>query len=250
MPDTGEPTVRAWRTIGASVTGSAHTAADRPCEDASASAVFGDRACLVVADGAGSRPRAREGSACAVEAALEFARRMPTAPDGPEGPLAWLRELFLVVQERLVAEAEAAAVDVDEFGTTLGVAVLTPHGLYLGQVGDTIAVVRSAGEFRLVDPAPRYEYANDTEFLTSQDAIDLARFSECRDVDAVFLATDGLRYKILDLKNEAPFIPFFEDLVGYALRPDATDAVLAEFLLGLDDQTGDDKTLHAAVRDG
>jgi DNA-binding helix-hairpin-helix protein with protein kinase domain len=42
--------------------------------------------------------------------------------------------------------------------------------------------------------------------------------------DTVFLATDGLRFMILDdLATAAPFAPFFEDLAAFARSPQASD---------------------------
>ena len=47
----------------------------------------------------------------------------------------------------------------------------------------------------------------------------------------------------------ATAVPFFEDLAAFARSPLASDDAVRAFLAGLDDQSGDDKTLVAAVRD-
>lgn len=65
----------------------------------------------------------------------------------------------------------------------------------------------------------------------------------------MFLSTDGLRFKILaDLSTAAPFAPFFEDLAVYTRSAGASAEEIQRFLTGLDDQSGDDKSLIAAVR--
>jgi len=46
-----------------------------------------------------------------------------------------------------------------------------------------------------------------------------------------------------------PFAPFFEDLAAFARSPQASGDAVRAFLAGLDDQSGGDKTLLAAVRD-
>jgi len=92
---------------------------------------------------------------------------------------------------------------------------------------------------------------NETAFLTGPDALGELRINvtPAARADTVFLATDGLRFKILDdLATAAPFAPFFEDLAAFARSPLASDDAVRAFLAGLDDQSGDDKTVIAAVR--
>jgi Protein phosphatase 2C len=122
----------------------------------------------------------------------------------------------------------------------------------VGQIGDTIAVAGRAGGYQTLTPAPRAEYVNETAFLTGPDAPGELRINltPAAQADTVFLATDGLRFKILDdLATASPFAPFFEDLAAFARSPQASDDAVRAFLAGLDDQSGDDKTLVAAVRD-
>src|SRR4051794_1156891 len=67
--------VGVWRALAASVTGSGHRARGIGCEDASAVEVLDDGTLLIaVADGAGSAPRASEGSTRAVAAAMAALR--------------------------------------------------------------------------------------------------------------------------------------------------------------------------------
>jgi Protein phosphatase 2C len=113
-------------------------------------------------------------------------------------------------------------------------------------------VAGRAGSYQTLTPAPRAEYVNETAFLTGPDALSELRINvtPATQADTVFLATDGLRFKILDdLTTAAPFAPFFEDLAAFARTPQASDDAVRAFLAGLDDQSGDDKTLLAAVRD-
>ena len=69
-----------WRTLSASVAGTAHTRVGEPCADASAVRVLkgadgGPLLVAVAADGAGASPRAKDGARLACEAILEQARR-------------------------------------------------------------------------------------------------------------------------------------------------------------------------------
>jgi Protein phosphatase 2C len=118
--------------------------------------------------------------------------------------------------------------------------------------GDSIVVVRRDGAYETVAPARRGEYVNETVFVTDSQGVAGARITvlPADTLDAVFLSTDGLRFKILaDLAAMAPFPPFFDDLLEYLRSPDASADAIGRFLSGLTgDQSGDDKTLVAAVR--
>ena len=234
-----------WKVIGASVPGSSHIAAGTGCEDAADWAVRAGVTCLAVADGAGSRPLAHEGARAAVA-------RVLSRVDVPVGdPADWLADALDDARAALEELAKSSGTDVDQYATTLAVAVLTAEAVGIAQIGDTIAVVGQGGEFQAVDPAPRFEYANETVFLTAPGAVATARIvvHPADGVDEVFLSTDGLRLKITDdLALGTPYQPFFADVAAYVRSPAADPDAIREFLLNLDDQTGDDKTLVAAVR--
>jgi hypothetical protein len=237
-----------WKVIGASVAGTSHQAAGRQCEDACGWQAATGVTCLAIADGAGSRPRSRCGAALAVEGSLLASAEGPRDGD----PDAWLRLIFAAAREHITTRALADGNDADDYATTLAVAILTGSAVAVGQIGDTIAVAGRAGSYQTLTPAPRAEYVNETAFLTGPDALTELRINvtPATQADTVFLATDGLRFKILDdLTTAAPFAPFFEDLAAFARTPQASDDAVRAFLAGLDDQSGDDKTLLAAVRD-
>jgi len=236
-----------WQVIGASVAGTAHQAAGRECEDACGWRAAPGLTCLAVADGAGSRPMSRHGAARAVESSLLACAE----GSRDEDPAAWLRLIFAAAREQITARALADGKDAGDYATTLAVAVLTGAAVAVGQIGDTIAVAGRAGKYETLTPAPRAEYVNETAFLTGPDALDALRITvtPAAQADTLFLATDGLRFKILDdLATAAPFTPFFDDLAAFARSAQASDDAVRAFLAALDDQSGDDKTLVAAVR--
>jgi len=144
-------------------------------------------------------------------------------------------------------------VEASTLATTLGVVVIQDGRLSVGQVGDTIVVVRMAdGTLETVSPAEKFEYVNETVFITSESAFDHLRLAEMDAglVTGIALSTDGLRFKILsNLETNVPYGPFFEDVFAYAAGGRATNSAVAKFLNGLDDQSGDDKTLVVATVD-
>ena len=241
-----------WKAIGASVAGRSHEAAGKGCEDASGWLAEPGLTCLAVADGAGSRPLSGTGAAFAVRRALRLAMQSARCPETGD-PAACLRLIFQDVREQITAMAKEDGNDVGDYATTLAVMILAGDMLGLGQVGDTIAVVGCRGQYETVAPAPRYEYVNETTFITDDSALEQLRITArpSVEVDAVFLSTDGLRFKILaDLAAATPFVPFFDDLQAYVRSPGASEDSVRRFLAGIEDQSGDDKTLVATVRTG
>lgn len=237
-----------WHVIGASVAGRSHQASGTDCQDACDWRAQPGLTCLAVADGAGSRPMARDGALLAVRHALLTAGQCAA---GSGDPASWLRLAFAAARDEITTRASAQDRQAADYAATLAVAVLTPDVVAIGQIGDTIVVTGNAGRYETARPAPRGEYVNETTFITGPGALDDLRISirPAAQTDSVFLSTDGLRFKILDdLAAGTPFWPFFEDLAAYASSPSATQDAVRRFLAGLDDQSGDDKTLLAAVR--
>jgi hypothetical protein len=239
-----------WKIAGASVPGTLHLASGRPCEDASGWSSDDRLTCLVVADGAGSRPLSRQGSALAVQSALASAAGVPGGRD--KDPVAWMRAILSDVHGAIGEFAFAQGRDPGDYATTLAVVLLMEEAACVGQIGDTIVVVQRDGACEAVDPAPRGEYVNETSFVTDGQGVPGARITllPAAALDAVFLSTDGMRFKILNLAATAPFQPFFDDLAAYLRSPGASADAIGRFLSRLaDDQSGDDKTLVGAVRD-
>jgi uncharacterized protein YegL len=239
-----------WKVVGASVTGRSHAALGIDGQDASAWLVEPAVTCLVVADGAGSRPRSARGARLAVDRVLRRAVELAAAPADAD-PAGWLSVVFTDVHECLARSADEDGRGVADYASTLAVALLTGDSIGVGQVGDTIAVVGAASRYRTLAPAPRFEYVNETVFVTDPDVRGHLRLTvtPADDVDAVFLSTDGLRLKILDHPAAAvPFAPFFDDVAAFARAPEASSEAVHRFLTTVDDQSGDDKTLVVAVR--
>lgn len=241
-------TAEAWTVLGGSATGASHIAAGIGCQDAHAWFVGRRACCFAVADGAGSRPRSAAGSVAAVESAVQTVRAAAASA------VPSVEELFGEARARLEGLASDEGCDLDEFATTLAVVVITDDAAEVGQVGDTIAVVRDeGGALRAIAPAEKFEYANETTFLSGRSWRDHLRVERLASssISGVALSTDGLRFKILDdLTEGTPFAPFFEDVFAWFDSDAATPDAVARFIDRLDDQSGDDKTLVVAARRG
>jgi hypothetical protein len=249
-----------WRVVGASVQGTSHVSSGVPCQDAHGFHHLASGEWLIaVADGAGSAPRSREGSAIAVEHALS-ALAITLQATHPMEEAAWrvvMSVCFGVARDALVKHAEQAGegVGLRDFATTLICAVLAPGTLCVGQLGDGFAVARdAAGQLFIAARPQRGEYANEAYFLTMDQAADLLETKVIgMDVSALAVSTDGLLRLALNLPSYEPHPPFFKPLFDFATGAVADETAptqLADFLNSprVCARTDDDKTLVLATR--
>lgn len=239
-----------WRVMGSSVEGVLHAENGRGCEDAHGWRRSGETTVVAIADGAGSRPiTSALGSHAVVAAALKLAGEHDFAGDFLEDPGAVSGELLAEVRDALASTAKAHDLEEGQLATTLAVGVLRNDRVAVAQIGDGIVVVGGPDRsVELVARADRFEYANQTVFVTTEGAEDHVKIFSSTGIDGLAMSTDGLRYKILDDVSEArPFAAFFTDAWGFARTASASSEAIGGFLRGVDDQTGDDKTLLLAV---
>jgi hypothetical protein len=106
----------------------------------------------------------------------------------------------------------------------------------------------------LVNLPQRGEYANETYFLTQEDALEHVQVSvHEKAVNSLAVMSDGLTRLALRLPAHEPHPPFFQPLFAFTARAqDEQKAAghLLEFLASdrVCDRTDDDKSLVLAVR--
>jgi hypothetical protein len=237
-----------WKVVGSAVTGTAHESSGGECEDSYGWRTTPDLLALAVADGAGSRSHSHLGSRSSIVAILDWAGCL-----GPDDTAPKLSDGVEYVRGELRGVAERAQCNFDSLATTLGVVLVRPETIEVGQVGDTIVVLQLIdGSYVRPSPPEAFEYVNETVFVTDDAAVDHLRVDSypAETVQGIALSTDGLRFKILgNLATNEPFVPFFEDVFAYVGTEGSNDAAVGRFLSGLNDQSGDDKTLVIGVRD-
>ena len=254
-------TVRPWRVLSASVTGSSHLTRGLGCQDVNTISVLPDGSLIVVVcDGAGSAKRAEEGAALAARSSVEFLKehlRTGVAFDADD----WKCVLTDCVKHARSALAELATrqtdagqeADLTEFATTLLIAVVSGQWLVAAQVGDGAIVSRGAsGALSVLTVQDDNEYINETTFVTSSNFLERAHFHvEVNvDVSGVAALSDGLQLLALNYADNSAHTPFFSHMFDFAARSDSSDSDLVEFLQSkrVCDRTDDDKTLVLAVR--
>jgi hypothetical protein len=208
-----------------------------------------------VADGAGSAKYSDVGSAMACAAVLEnaatyFDRQQRFDQLQLEDVIGWCDD----ARGRIQAEAVGRDCNWRELATTLAVAIVGARRAFFFQVGDGAIVLGSRGVYGVVFWPQSGEYANTTNFLTSdgfRSRFEFLAINSC--LSEVALFTDGLERLALRFDSQTPHAPFFDPLfrtVREANDLDLLSEQLRRFLgtESVQSRSDDDKTLILASR--
>lgn len=253
-----------WRIAAASAIGTSHIKQGSVCQDSHACRVFEDCAgrpvaVFVVSDGAGSAPRADEGSHIACRTIVEglevfLADGGKVATVDADTARSWVE----MVQSAIAFRADEAGAIARDYACTLLAAVVAEDAAAFIQLGDGAMVVSDeAGEWAWVHWPQRGDYANTTYFVTDASAADQMAFDLVeRRVDEVALFTDGIEALVLHYATKTVQTSFFEKMF-VPVRTLEAKGVDPELSAGLErylaspticDRTDDDKTLVLATR--
>lgn len=255
--------MRSWRVAGASTIGTRHVAGGGVCEDALAvrpvTTPAGPGLALVAADGAGSSACAATGSKQAARHVADAGARRIARPGPPdEGEL---RDMVEAARCHLARMAGFHGRSLSDFSTTLLAAILAPDWAAFLQIGDGAIVVADPdeqGRWCWMFEPHKGAYANETLFLTQQDArarVQVAVHAAVPEELALF--TDGLERLLI---QEGPTRSVVDGFFNTMLRPvraverpgpdKALSRALAAYLAGeaINSRTDDDKTLILATR--
>lgn len=244
-----------WKALAASVTGRNHEQHGLGNDDAFRMLINdGGLAVLAVADGAGSHSGTSAlGSWTACESAVASIQSHQYSGSSfdeldDEATESVMRSAFDDAWQQLCRVADENSLCIRDLSTTLIVAVLGEKRGVVGQLGDGITVVQQGDQLEWILAENKEGYANETHFLTSEREKESVRVSVLNDVTAVALSTDGLEYKICELADRRPYVPFFTSLWDRMLNTDVRDEQLSQALKNIpNDQTGDDLTLVTVV---
>ena len=257
-----------WQLTLASVIGPSHVRDAMPNQDC-ASALQDDAAGVVaaaVADGAGSAPRSQQGAALTAEFVTHSLLQLGRSPRLAVMDGAALHDWAIARLEGVRQQLLATGEPLSHFHCTMVACVISPHGRWLFQLGDSAALTSRCGQSasgeRIWFPqaatqlhaGSRGEYANETHFVTDSTwSQHLTVLPLPADHDAVLLMTDGAM-DVAIVRGEV--FPHFLPVVAAQLLKTGEraerDAMLAAWLA--DPQThrvtGDDKTLLTILQQG
>lgn len=209
-----------------------------------------------VADGAGSASLGKVGAIVAAQTAVETICLKQATPLTPEDEQGWqllLTHALAAAKTAVEAEAVACNMTARDLATTLIIVVATPMLLAAAQVGDGVAVAGDAQGNLIALTAPqRGEYANETTFLVSPNALDKAQITVWRKAATnIALLSDGLQMLALDMTEGRPHVPFFSPLFHFmsdVINETEAKEQLVAFLRSprIAERTDDDLTLLLA----
>jgi hypothetical protein len=247
------------------VIGTSHQQQQLPCQDYGGDRILHDVIMGAVADGAGSAQHADVGAQLAVKTALrtlasteEWLLQQHCSWESLSKPLTQQQatKLFTTTVNKVVAafqhQAGSHGYAVKELSCTLLSFIATPHWMAAMQIGDGFMVVRSEGpHYRLLFKPDKGEFANQTTFVTSADALQAMQvrvLSLSGQQNFICAATDALENVAIHLKDWMPGQGFFRPLEQYLQEtpdPVQDDHYLVDFLKSeqLNRKTDDDKTL-------
>jgi hypothetical protein len=252
-----------WRVAMASCIGTSHLAAAQPCQDAhchrEAVGPDGERVMVLAAsDGAGTAVAAEVGSALACET---FARLVSDFVErgGKVGKIGRpLVERWVTgVAYRLLLHARNAGAEVEDYACTLLAAVVADREAVFLQIGDGAMVVSTGTGWRHVFWPQHGEFANTTNFITSEGGLEAMEFESLAEpVEELAIFTDGIENLVLQKAARTVHAPFFDSMFPSVRRSAKTgvDEALSEALgrylssPTITARTDDDKTLILASR--
>jgi hypothetical protein len=208
-----------------------------------------------VADGAGSAKHSELGSSIVCNSMIENATKFFETNggfDNLEFPsvIEWCED----ARTRILDAATLHDCRTREFATTLCVAIMGPAMSFFAQIGDGAIILGNDTLYGVVFWPQSGEYANSTNFLTSDEYEKQLEFlATPSKYSNVALMTDGIERIALRFDIQTPHTPFFEPLFR-ALRSTADVDSLNEGLRGflssssVQLRSDDDKTLVLATR--
>ncbi|MFS0519648.1 PP2C family serine/threonine-protein phosphatase [Nostoc sp. UIC 10607] len=258
-----------WKAVARSEIGTSHQKQGIVCQDYGNYRSFDDVIVGAVADGAGSAKHSDVGSRLAVETVLkcfsdlsEYPEKQEEFEQGFSQPLSKeeAQKVFAKIVNQIITElqnqADEGDYSVNDLACTLLVFVATPDYIAAMQIGDGFIVIRSQeSEYQLLFQPDKGEFANETTFITSTNALKEMQVKVISEKQEFICAsTDGLEKVAIRLSDWQPFSPFFKPLEEYLhepINPEDEDKYLIEFLNSerLNSRTDDDKTLLLCLFD-
>ncbi len=234
--------------------GTYHIKHDLVCQDAHKIVKCGERlAVAAVADGLGSEEHSDIASRLAAEVSTAYCAEQIKEDLSEEQILTIIRDSFALAQSRIEQAAEANGHELDQYDTTLSLAVLMHDTLYYGQSGDSgIVALTADGLYQKVVEQQRDEEGRVYPLYFGDDKWVFGKYPQ--PVLSVFLATDGMLEILFPVYIRTEPVSIYVALARYFMGPDSLhieecgeDAVrekIAAFMRSIPDaQVNDDKTV-------
>ena len=248
-----------WNLVFDSVRGTSHEADDLPCQDCCRVLTHrtNDTSVLisVCADGAGSASFSDQGSQIACDKFVGQCQSYFVDDDSIRGVSqeivsGWLKEIRNAIYQR----AEELETDARQLATTILGCVIGERVSFFLQIGDGAMVYRSDEPFEFAFWPHSGEFANMTNFLTSDNFESNTEWKIVEgEINELAAFTDGLERLVLKFEDqtihEPAILPMLETIKNSKPEEDFFEP-LRRFLSSdsVNERTDDDKTLILATR--
>lgn len=204
-----------WEAFCFSMRGRKNKLENKPCQDNVRAWTDGDRACIVLSDGAGSALYSHIGSAVVVNTLVNSYRKNKEID---------FKHILQRVEHNLRRKAKKLGVDTRELACTLIAVLIDGERYMLIHVGDGLAAcMKEGGEVEAISEGFRGEFAGQTVFIngslkeeyitTMEGSIDGIR--------AFYLMSDGMEHLLYD-KRRKSFGGFVKKLYEWSLEENKT----------------------------
>lgn len=247
-----------WKVVAKSAIGTSHEKQNIGCQDYCNYVIDDDTILGAVADGAGSAKYSEIGAKLAVETALSELKKwrkwlktekFDLQPDIlPEKAQRAFQKTLSQVVTALKAET-SKGYNLKDLACTLLVFVGTPEWIAAMQIGDGFIVVglQDSDDYQLIFQPDKGEYANETTFVTSDNASQEMRVRLVQgNQQFICASTDGLERLAIDMRNWMPSSRFFKPFEDGLMRDIKQEEESVISWLNCEEvnaKTDDDKTL-------
>ena len=200
--------MRIWKSVNVYVRGKGHVKEKLPCQDRTYSIVDKSIAVISLADGAGFYTHSQIGAEIAVKTVCEFLKKEFNSLYKNEDVIT-KHEIHNKLYVRLKKTAKSLSVDLDELSSTLLFVAVKEDKFIAGHIGDGVIGVLGIldgeeEEVEVLSHPENGEYANETYFVTSPNAINHFRITkgEIDNTIGFILMSDGSSETLYDTKEK------------------------------------------------
>lgn len=245
-------------TYGVSLQGTYHIKNGIVCQDSHCiKKIANNIVAAAVADGLGSEIHSDIASSIAAQIATEYCADHITEDLTDTQILGILHSSFQIAQEQIEQEAKRNNDELDQYDTTLSLAVLINNSLFYGHSGDSgIVALTMDGTYERVTEQQRDQDGRVYPLYFGDDKWVFEKYP--KEVCSVFLATDGIFETLFPIYLRDESVPIYVALAQYfmdieSLRIDefgeeTVQNNMRHFLSSIPDaQVSDDKTVVVLV---
>lgn len=248
-------------TYGFTERGIAHIKHNIICQDAHAIRVINDNVCIAaVADGLGSELYSDIASKLAVEVVTKVCEENINENQSEDEVIQIIKNAFSMALEKIRLRAVEDKRDINQYDTTLSVAILMSNNLFFGQSGDSgIIAIGKDGIFYNVTQQQRDSEGRVFPLCFGEEYWVFGKFD--KSIVGVLLATDGMYELFFPIYLQGEKVNIYTALARFFLDPhifmqdDISEEEIIkrreDYLKSLPENVvDDDKTLVAVINTG